>query len=578
MIASRIADSIIENLASNKKSAYGQFEIGHGYDLSLKTGLSGISYFLAELYGVTREKKYLNQSVEIGKIIAYNISRSEALDVGILNGLSGIAQYFLKLFLSTQDQSHLRIALRLMKDCSGGIAVSGTPNCISFGRAGFLTVSSAIQSCLKSPQLKAEIDTARILIMQDVHISRYGASWYIDRDKNCCPSDWFEGSLGIASALFSSYGTRDKDIGFLVAQSCKYAKHNIVKVTQELDDILSNRNSGRQKGASGLLKQLVNNYYGFENAQMHFKLLPSEFPKGNVFSRLEEAVFSIAGIRTDTDPSRTMRQHNGDAKNGLGLHDGLAGLGYFHLIQSGLVKLPYFDFCSVKKFDFYSSHNSTTSFSWNFARIVFGKEPYFKGTIFILEKLNADKKNKSLRFRVVNEFENTLARIVKKSKNKILSSIFKLEKAKHQIAKNYDNDSDNLQELYWKAFHFNKKLQALRPTNVLETEFILSDQFRLVTSNFPVDYEVMFRFFGKADWQLEETTYLLFYTGEKNIIGELRLPKEDKIILNFRNSIKPKKLVKVKDEEAYARMNELVLKYAQFGALELTRKKNSKNE
>ncbi|HSF49680.1 MAG TPA: lanthionine synthetase LanC family protein, partial [Nitrososphaeraceae archaeon] len=112
--------------------------------LGFAHGLAGIGYFMAELFDVTKEKQYLNKTIEIAGLLSEKASKT-LIDKSGLNwpkdfddstfstfwchGATGIGLFFLKAFEITKNKDYLDIALRAGKTVSIVSKSLGTTQC-----------------------------------------------------------------------------------------------------------------------------------------------------------------------------------------------------------------------------------------------------------------------------------------------------------------------------------------------------------------------------------------------------------------------------------------------------------------
>jgi serine/threonine protein kinase len=92
-------------------------------NISLRSGIAGIGLFMISLYLETKDKKYLDISENLDRLIDLNRMNGEplktndwmAVDIGVIDGLAGVSLFYSALYSATNNEKYLEKAESFLK-------------------------------------------------------------------------------------------------------------------------------------------------------------------------------------------------------------------------------------------------------------------------------------------------------------------------------------------------------------------------------------------------------------------------------------------------------------------------------
>ena len=92
-------------------------------NISLRSGIAGIGLFMISLYLETKDKKYLDISENLDRLIDLNRMNGEplktndwmAVDIGVIDGLAGVSLFYSALYSATNNEKYFQKAESFLK-------------------------------------------------------------------------------------------------------------------------------------------------------------------------------------------------------------------------------------------------------------------------------------------------------------------------------------------------------------------------------------------------------------------------------------------------------------------------------
>jgi hypothetical protein len=143
----------------------------------LYAGVSGIVLFLLELYGVTKNKKYLNASQKAMQWVEWYCDNHPTKNYAFLTGRMGVGYTFLKLFQATNNKLYLTKGLRIVKQSSNFLEVPHKKYEYINGFSGTLLGLLHVHAITQDSSILKLIKEYTQVLIQNARLGKVGLYW-----------------------------------------------------------------------------------------------------------------------------------------------------------------------------------------------------------------------------------------------------------------------------------------------------------------------------------------------------------------------------------------------------------------
>jgi len=230
--AIRIADQLIEDAEQTLhglswNSAFGSEDAT--VPLKLKKfiafydGGSGISFFLLEVYNITKNKKYLFAAEKGMQWVIWHNKRYPSDNYAFYTGLLGVAYTLLKLFKVTKNKLYYDEAIRIIKQSKEFINRPEIPDDFLNGTAGMLLGLLHCYSLLRKPWIIPLIKLSVDKLIKNARLREEGLYWGGMQIQTKPLTGFSHGSAGIGFALLElGRYVNEPNYYFLAKQAFSY--------------------------------------------------------------------------------------------------------------------------------------------------------------------------------------------------------------------------------------------------------------------------------------------------------------------------------------------------------------------
>lgn len=611
-----IAESKSDFLSWKNLKKENRNNIAEEFDYSLSTGTTGIIFFYAELYNITKDEKYLEIIRKAVNGLQKNLSNVRDLRFGIWNGIAGVVIMYIKLFRVTSNTEYLSLAKEYCSLLTKSIESDNLNNSLFEGRSGALLGMLNLYLVTNDSDLIYQIIKIVRKIFWDARYDQDGLNWYHSPTQASGLTGFGFGSVGISYALslLSAYAHCDAKLKVHFEGGFNYCynqwNHKIrnwpdfnVRVESETDDKnLINRFS-ESKGRRSILngRNEVNFSDGFLGilfglsiverfTTINEKLKIFVHESASHLCNKEHSIKSILDYSALLSIKLLLNENIDEVTPDIrincsteyaGLSDGLAGLGYWNLIASGRIANPYFSFF-LGELESLDNSKGTTYISEKLKLENLYLIPYFKHYPKTLEYIGREgteclikglyPRDLQIDFTI---FHNLIKKILKSNpKNYALRRIYRLESVKHKyFLKNRMSVIAFVNG--YQSFVANRNLQNISNSEILKKRFVLNSQVRIINSKYDI-YKILNGSSEKDVVENEDTFILLQNTDTEAYIRDENLTDMNEIIINFKEPIVAGAMLDmlVKQQALEDRLDAVrkqfitvILKYVQSGVL-----------
>jgi hypothetical protein len=588
------------------------------FDYSLSTGTTGIIYFYTELFDLTKNRKYLEIAEQSVNGLVINLNKKLYFKFGFMNGLTGVVFLFIKLYIVTSNKVYLLYAKRYCKVLSDAIFFDSLNNSLFDGRAGALLVFLNLYLITNDKDLLDLIYTIVRKILWEARFDKSGLNWYHSQTQTSGLVGFGYGSFGISYALtlLNNYILKDNQLKTLFDGGFEHCKnkwnpkinswpdYNIMIKTEDDDNCLINRFSNlRERRIILKGKDSVNFSDGFIGVLFGLSFLESRMKLDSslmdlittaksCFTKVENNLDEILDFSASNFIKLLFKENLENFANNkmidyhgkeLGLKNGLSGIGYLELIESGKVINPYYSFFLEGS----NSENNRKKFgslpdNLNFKNLILF--PYLKHYPTTLNLINKEYEKSTIEklYLQLNKVDFVHFRLLVRQllntnkKNEIIRTVFRYEVKRHQ----FYQKKNCCAELYvnnYLSFIANRSLQKNNLSEILNKTYRLSKNTKIVCLNYNISKFLNGIFPPENEIVEKGKTYILLqYTDTESYVTQETLSDLDEIIINFKNPLKAgyvlETLIKQNDLEdkkklIRKRFSTVILKYVQRGTL-----------
>jgi len=218
--ACQIGDSILsylrtENICNNTSS--------NNINLSLYNGLSGLAFYLLQLYNVTEKNKYLNDAIEICDWIGKKDFSDNNQNISFYSGLGGVAFVFVNMYRTLGNEEYLLFAKKILFARRDNYNSSYD---IFSGTAGEILSLLHLHSELREEWIIIEIEKRVNYLLKTVTIKENGFCWGIRPDAIQPLCGFSHGVSGIAFVFLELSRYFNNETFYLISElAFEYEDH-----------------------------------------------------------------------------------------------------------------------------------------------------------------------------------------------------------------------------------------------------------------------------------------------------------------------------------------------------------------
>lgn len=588
------------------------------FDYCLSTGTSGIIFFYAELYDLTKDRKYLEIIEKAVYGLVINLNKESHFHFGIMKGLSGVVFLFIKLFIVTHNNKYLLLAKKYCKILSDNIFSDSLNNSLFDGRAGVLIVFFNLYLITYDKNLLDLIYNIVRKIIWDARYDLDGLNWYHSQTQVSGLVGFGYGAVGISYALslINNYIIKDENIETVFKGGFEYCKNQWNTKTKNWPDYnirIKTRNDDiglikrcfnvRERriilkgkdtisfsdGFIGILFGLsfINNRMNLDEpiniliktSKLHLNKIEGNFNDILDFS----ALLSVKLLHKEKVENLYTNKRLAYYEGKIGLINGLSGIGYLELIASEKIINPYFSFY----LDSANPENKIKVKSLlldNFDiknLILFPYLKHYPATMKLISKEHNKSTIKEFYLHLPKMdfvyFRKLVGQLLNTNlNNEILRTVFRYEVLRHQFYRK----KRCCVELYidnYLGYNANQSLQKMGNSEILNKTFVLSKNSKIISLNYNISQ--LLNGINPTENDIVEkckTYILLQYTDTDSYVREEILSDLDEIILNFKKPLKAGYVLETlitqydlenKRNHVQMRFKTVILKYVQTGTL-----------
>ncbi len=568
------------------------------YDISIKSGLSGIALFYTELFQATNEAKYLDYaSYSVNGIVSV-LEKEPSAHYGLHSGIMGTVFTLIRLYQITKRDLFLAQAVDYALGSEKFVYSKYCTNSLTDGRSGILLLLIKLHHLTNDDRILQLIRIVCDLIISSAYLVNSGTYWdhKYDQIRGLCGLGY--GVSGIAYSLGAlSHYLNDEVIQHVVKWAICYENaswhsnfenwpnYNVSISTPEEDSYYQNI---YKRDNNFLIEPTddINYFYGTIGiALSRFRLLDCfETQQGFLFKDIERAVHKL--IQTEGHSTlKLLSTHDLSALNilltqtnelyakgkikyklpeqisnlleadvedtklhGMGLVNGLSGRGYHCLVLAGSIQdsiyAPTFDkdnLIGTATKDIISVYNLTTIKLKLLSR-------FFPRTLHIMEYISEDNFNFLNDSDSVEPFFDFIKDYIRQDSNKseFISDIFSLENEAYMMLNEGRSSLKNYIE-HFLNYETAQNILGLGDEELLKKEYVLSPNIKVIETKwqwqvYDDDSNTSYDILDNLNLPSDEYLFLLKPTYQEVAIQEVFLSGINQVLIHFHEPLSGEEL------------------------------------
>ncbi len=360
------------------------------FDLGLATGASGVPLFLAELYAITSKEHYLEAAQQLTATIWEILPKQRSFHFGCWSGKGGMLSLLLRLYEITGSNDFLDKAVELISNCQPFLDSRYVESGLLDGLAGFAAQVVRLHHYTQKEEVLNLLEEVVRQLLLPLYMTTKGICWQVDYHRIrplCGIGDGVAGLVLVLQQAGRYLQTAIYDV--LIRWGLNYNEENWNETTNNwpnydkpirtAKDDQKYAQHYRAGDAHVLYKPAddLSYRYGTLGMAIQFLLLQHKSEAENYTDELQRALRRVAVadwgtqswkftdlsalffINQHAEKWRSMLPHDITTEwekqisqfdldtvsvsvEGIGLENGLSGLGYYYLVAAGAIDRPYF--------------------------------------------------------------------------------------------------------------------------------------------------------------------------------------------------------------------------------------------